>query len=131
MNFPLEYLTSIISFFNNDIKKADHNIESMRVLKTLCEDINTIVLRQETADAIALGYINESVKRAGDMWLIFLKNVINYLVEEDRLTQEKEIENIGRAVYCTARMAFILSEVTFGSVGIGHHSIGKVLLREV
>ena len=46
---------SIVSFFNNDMKKANHNIESMRVLKTLCEEINSIVLKQETADAIALG----------------------------------------------------------------------------
>ena len=57
---------SIVSFFNNDMKKANHNIESMRVLKSLCEEINSMVLRQETADAIALGYINESVKRAGE-----------------------------------------------------------------
>jgi phosphate uptake regulator len=83
---------SIVSFFNNDMKKANHNIESMRVLKTLCEEINTIVLRQETADAIALGYINESVKRAGEYAADISENVINYLVEEDRLPKKKKLK---------------------------------------
>jgi phosphate uptake regulator len=83
---------SIVSFFNNDMKKANHNIESMRVLKSLCEDINTIVLQQETADAIALGYINESVKRAGEYAADISENVINYLVEEERLPKKKKLK---------------------------------------
>jgi len=83
---------SIVSFFNNDMKKANQNIESMRVLKTLCEDINTIVLQQETADAIALGYINESVKRAGEYAADISENVINYLVEEERLPKKKKLK---------------------------------------
>ena len=83
---------SIVSFFNNDMKKANHNIESIRVLKTLCDEINTIVLRQETADAIALGYINESVKRAGEYAADISENVINYLVEEDRLPKKKKLK---------------------------------------
>jgi len=74
------------------MKKANHNIESMRVLKTLCEEINSIVLRQETADAIALGYINESVKRAGEYAADISENVINYLVEEDRLPKKKKLK---------------------------------------
>ncbi len=74
------------------MKKANHNIESMRVLKTLCEEINTIVLGQETADAIALGYINESVKRAGEYAADISENVINYLVEEDRLPKKKKLK---------------------------------------
>jgi phosphate uptake regulator len=80
---------SIVSFFNNDMKKANQNIESLRVLKTLCEDINTKVLQQETPDAIALGYITESVKRAGEYAADISENVINYLVEEDRLPKRK------------------------------------------
>jgi phosphate uptake regulator len=82
---------SIVSFFNNDMKKANQNIESLRVLKNLCEEINTIVLRQETPDAIALGYITESVKRAGEYAADISENVINYLVEEDRSLKEKKL----------------------------------------
>jgi len=83
---------SIVSFFNNDMKKANQNIESVRVLKTLCEEINTIVLQQETPDAIALGYITESVKRAGEYAADISENVINYLVEEDRLPKKKKVK---------------------------------------
>jgi len=83
---------SIVSFFNNDMKKANQNIESQRVLKTLCEEINSIVLKQETADAIALGYINESVKRAGEYAADISENVINYLVEEDRSPKKKKLK---------------------------------------
>ena len=64
----------------------------MRVLKTLSEEINSIVLRQETADAIALGYINESVKRAGEYAADISENVINYLVEEDRSPKKKKLK---------------------------------------
>jgi phosphate uptake regulator len=83
---------SIISFFNNDMKKANHNIESMRILKTLSEEINSMVLKQETADAIALGYINESVKRAGEYAADISENVINYLVEEERMPKKKKLK---------------------------------------
>jgi phosphate uptake regulator len=74
---------SIVSFFDKDIKKANQNIESLRVLETLCEEINTIVLQQETPDGIALGYIAESVRRAGEYAADISENVINYLVGED------------------------------------------------
>jgi hypothetical protein len=60
-------------------------------LKTLCEEINTIVLRQETPDAIALGYITESVRRAGEYAADISENVINYLVEEDRSPKKKKL----------------------------------------
>ena len=83
---------SIVSFFNNDIKKANLNIESIRVLKTVCEEINTIALTLETADAIAVGYINESVKRVGEYAADISENVINYLVEEDRLPKKKKLK---------------------------------------
>lgn len=82
---------SIVSFFNNDMKKANQNIESLRILKTLCEEINTIVLQQETPDAIALGYITESVRRAGEYAADISENVINYLVEDDKYPKKKKM----------------------------------------
>ena len=82
---------SIVSFFNNDMKKANQSIESLQIVKSLCEEINTIVLRQETPDAIALGYITESVKRAGEYAADISENVINYLVEEDRSIKKSKM----------------------------------------
>jgi len=72
---------SIISFFDNDMKKAHKNIESVKTLEAICEEINNLVLQQETSDAIALGYIAESVRRAGEYAADISENVINYLVE--------------------------------------------------
>jgi len=80
---------SIISFFNNDMKKAHQTIESVQALEAVCEDINNLVLQQETSDAIALGYITESVRRAGEYAADISENVINYLVEEKQF-QKKE-----------------------------------------
>lgn len=73
---------SMISFFNNDMNKSNQNIESVQKLESLCEEIDNLVLQQETSVAIAFGYITESVKRAGEYAADISENVINYLVEE-------------------------------------------------
>jgi phosphate uptake regulator len=83
---------SIISFFDNDIKNANKNIESVKDLDAICEEINNLVLQQETPDAIALGYITESVRRAGEYAADISENVINYLVE-DKQFQKKVKSN--------------------------------------
>lgn len=74
---------SIVSLFDADMKKAHRNIESLRVLETLCEDLNTPVLDKETSDAIALGAIIGSIRRTGEYSADISENVINYLVEDD------------------------------------------------
>ena len=79
---------SIVSFFNNDLKKSHQNIESLRVLETLCEEISTLVVKQETPDAIALGYITESIRRVGEYSADISENVINYLVEEEQFQKK-------------------------------------------
>jgi phosphate uptake regulator len=79
---------SIVSFFNNDMKKSHKNIESVQVLESLCEEINNLVLQQETPDAIALGYITESVRRAGEYAADISENVINNLVEENQFQKK-------------------------------------------
>lgn len=84
---------SIISFFDNDMKNANRNIESLKDLETICEEINNLVLQQETSDAVALGYITESIRRAGEYAADISENVINYLVEEKQ-SQKKEKANI-------------------------------------
>jgi phosphate uptake regulator len=80
---------SIISFFDNDIKKANNNIESVNALEAICGEISNLVLQQETSDAIALGYIAESDRRTGEYAADISENVINYLVEEKQF-QKKE-----------------------------------------
>jgi phosphate uptake regulator len=80
---------SIVSFFNNDMKKSHKNIESVQVLESLCGEIDNLVLQQETPDAIALGYITESIRRAGEYAADISENVINYLVEEKQVQKKK------------------------------------------
>jgi len=79
---------SIVSFFNNDMKKSHKNIESVQVLESLCGEINNLVLQQETTDAIALGYITESIRRAGEYAADISENVINYLMEEKQFQKK-------------------------------------------
>lgn len=75
---------SIVSFFNRDMKQAHRAIESLQVLEKLCDEINSPVLRQETSDAIALGSIIGSIRRAGEYSADISENVINYVVEEEQ-----------------------------------------------
>jgi phosphate uptake regulator len=80
---------SIVSFFNNDMKKAHANIESLRTLEALCDKIDSLVIKLETPDAIALGYVIESVRRAGEYATDISENVINYLVEHEQAAPVK------------------------------------------
>jgi len=75
---------SLSSLFDKDMKKAHRNIESLRALETLCDDINSYVVQQETPEAVALGYIMGSIRRAGEYSADISENVINYLVEEEQ-----------------------------------------------
>jgi phosphate uptake regulator len=74
---------SIVSFFNTDMKEAHRNIESINALEKICGDINNMVLKQDTLIAINIGYIAESIRRAGEYAGDISETVINLLVEND------------------------------------------------
>jgi len=74
---------SIISFFNNNMKDAHKNIESVAELEDMCSAINNMVLSQETPVAISVGYMVESIRRCGEYSGDISENVINFLVEDD------------------------------------------------
>ncbi|MDO8872923.1 MAG: phosphate uptake regulator PhoU [Methanoregula sp.] len=79
---------SIISFFNADMKDANRNIESVHALETICGDINNLVLKQDTLVAIHVGYIAESIRRAGEYAGDISETVINLLMEEEQSRQK-------------------------------------------
>jgi phosphate uptake regulator len=79
---------SIISFFNTDMKEAHRNIESITALENICGDINNMVLKQDTLIAINIGYIAESVRRAGEYAGDISETVINLLVENEEGLQK-------------------------------------------
>lgn len=75
---------SIVSFFNNDMKEAHRNIESLHALEKICGDINNMVLREETLAAVNIGYIAESIRRSGEYAGDISETVINLLVEHEQ-----------------------------------------------
>jgi phosphate uptake regulator len=79
---------SIISFFNTDMKEANRNIESITALENICGDINNMVLKQDTLIAINIGYIAESVRRAGEYAGDISETVINLLAENEQGPQK-------------------------------------------
>ena len=78
---------SIVSFLNSDMKEAHRNIESINALEDICEDINNLVLKQDTMIAIHVGYIAESVRRAGEYAGDISETIINLLVEAEHVTK--------------------------------------------
>lgn len=74
---------SINSFFRKDIKAANENIESVKKLEKQCEEISTLALKKESAVAISVGYIIESIRRIGEYAEDISETVINYLVSEE------------------------------------------------
>ena len=79
---------SIVSFFNTDMKEAHRNIESIHALENITQDINNLVLKQDTMIAIHAGYIAESVRRAGEYAGDISETVINLLVQEDTIPKK-------------------------------------------
>ena len=80
---------SIITFFNADMKEAHRNIESISVRK-VCGDINNLVLKQDTLVALHVGYISESIRRAGEYAGDISETVINLLVEQEGTSKKKK-----------------------------------------
>jgi phosphate uptake regulator len=74
---------SILSFFNTDMKEAHRNIESIQSLENITQDINNMVLKQDTMIAIHIGYLAESIRRAGEYAGDISETVINLLVVDD------------------------------------------------
>jgi phosphate uptake regulator len=73
---------SIGSFFKRDIEASNENIEAVKKLESLCEKINALALQQESAMAISIGYIVESIRRIGEYAEDISESVINYLIDE-------------------------------------------------
>ncbi len=71
---------SIKSFFSKDLQAANENIESVKRLESLCEEINTLALQQKGVTAISVGYIVESIRRIGEYAEDISETAINYLV---------------------------------------------------
>ena len=73
---------SIWAFFRKDIKRSNENIDNVLKLEALCEEINTLTLKQKGVVVIAIGYIVESIRRIGEYAEDIAENTINYVISE-------------------------------------------------
>ncbi len=77
------FKSSIQSFFDKSLEKANESIERIKELINACTKISNAALQQESATAIYLGYIEESIRRTGEYSGDLAEYVINRLIEED------------------------------------------------
>lgn len=75
---------SIGAFFRKDIQTANKNIESVKKLELLCEEINKQASKQDGTIAISIGYIVGSIRRIGEYAEDISETAINYLVGEEK-----------------------------------------------
>ena len=74
---------SIVLFFKGDLKGSHANIEHVKKLEDLCEEINARVMEKDLEGAVYLRYITESIRRSGEYAGDISETVINYLVGEE------------------------------------------------
>jgi len=73
---------SISAYLKPDLRESHLNIEQVTRLEELCEEMNTLAMKQEPDVAVALRNIAESIRRSGEYAGDISETVINYLVEE-------------------------------------------------
>jgi phosphate uptake regulator len=74
---------SIVLFFKGDLRGSHANIEQVKKLEDLCEEINNLVMEKDMEGAVFLRYITESIRRSGEYAGDISETVINYLVGEE------------------------------------------------
>jgi len=75
---------SITSFFDKNLKMANECIEKTGELIHACKNISNTALQHDSAMAIYLGYIGESIRRTGEYSGDLAEHVINHLIEDGR-----------------------------------------------
>jgi phosphate uptake regulator len=75
---------SISSFYRKDIKKTNENIETVKELEHLCEQIDRKALQHKGIVAVSIGYIAESIRRIGEYAEDISETIINNLVSEKK-----------------------------------------------
>ena len=84
-NLSLDILNkSITSFFRKDINASNENIESVIKLEKICEEINTLALKEKGVIVLSIGYLVESIRRIGEYAEDISETVINYLINEEK-----------------------------------------------
>jgi phosphate uptake regulator len=75
---------SIAAFYRKDIKTSNRNIDTLSELVKLCDEIDTLILKQSGIVAISIGSIVDSIRRIGEYSQDISEHVINYLIRLDK-----------------------------------------------
>lgn len=82
-NYSIELLNkSIAAYTKKDIFEANENIEKLKKLDKLCENVKKIGFKQDPFIALSCGYIIESIGRIGEYTQDISEHVINQYVNE-------------------------------------------------
>ncbi len=83
-NFSLKLLNqSIGAYTKKDISEANENINKLKKLDNLCENVKKIGLKQDPMLSLSLGYIVESIGRIGEYGEDISEHVINQYISEE------------------------------------------------
>ncbi|MHA1792245.1 MAG: PhoU domain-containing protein [Promethearchaeota archaeon] len=75
--------SSIRALMNNNIKAANDNIESIKELTTMCNELEKrIVKLKKSSIAISIGSIIESIRRCGEYSADLSEFIINFLIDD-------------------------------------------------
>jgi Phosphate uptake regulator len=75
---------SIRSIFSSNLSDANHTIDSVGDLETVTDGITAIALQKKGELALSIGYVAESIRRAGEYGADISETIINQLIDEER-----------------------------------------------
>ncbi|MDD1672819.1 MAG: phosphate uptake regulator PhoU [Methanomicrobiales archaeon] len=76
--------SSIRSIFSGNLSGANRTIDSVSELETVSDGITTIALQKKGEIALSIGYIAESIRRAGEYGADISEAIINQLIDEEK-----------------------------------------------
>jgi len=74
--------SSMQALFSGDLVKANDTIQMVEKLEVLSDSITSVALQKKGTLALSLGYIAESIRRAGEYAADISETIINQLIEE-------------------------------------------------
>lgn len=81
--FSLKLLNqSVGAYTKKDISEANENIEKLKQLDKLCENVKKVGLKQDSIISLPIGYIVESIGRIGEYGEDISEHVINQYISE-------------------------------------------------
>ncbi len=75
--------SSIHSIFSGDLADANRTIDSVAELESVTDGITAIALQRKGELALSIGYIAESIRRAGEYGADISETIINQLIYEE------------------------------------------------